>query len=178
MRGIVKAQAGPGLEFRTDLPMPEINADEVLLKIRCASICGTDLGIYDWGAWARRRMHVFPRIIGHETTGEIVAVGKNVRDRFVGQRVSCETHMWDGTCPHCLAGRRHVCQNMTLYGIQTDGAFAEYSKSAPTVPMCSTRRSPTNRAAFLSRWARAYTASRRRMSPEKQCWLRAVVRLA
>ena len=128
MRGIVKAAAGPGLEFRTDLPVPEIGEDEVLMKIRCASICGTDLGIYNWGDWARRRMTVFPRIIGHETTGEIVAVGSRVKDRFVGQRVSVETHMWDGTCPHCLAGRRHVCQNMTLYGIQTDGAFAEYSK--------------------------------------------------
>lgn len=128
MRGIVKAEAGPGLEFRTDLPVPEIEENEVLMKIRCASICGTDLGIYNWGDWAKRRMQVFPRIIGHETTGEIVAVGAAVKDRFVGQRVSVETHMWDGTCPHCLAGRRHVCQNMTLYGIQTDGAFAEYSK--------------------------------------------------
>ena len=128
MRGIVKAAAGTGLEYRTDLPVPQIGPDEVLMKIRCASICGTDLGIYDWGAWARKRMTVFPRIIGHETTGEIVAVGERVKDRFVGQRVSVETHMWDGTCPHCLAGRRHVCQNMTLYGIQTDGAFAEYSK--------------------------------------------------
>ena len=93
MRGIVKAAAGPGLEFRTDLPVPEIRDDEVLLKIRCASICGTDLGIYDWGAWAQRRITRFPRIIGHETTGEIVAVGKNVSDRFAGQRVSCETHI-------------------------------------------------------------------------------------
>lgn len=128
MRGIVKAAAGPGLEFRTDLPIPEIGDDEVLMKIRCASICGTDLGIYDWGDWARRRIKSFPRIVGHETTGEIVSVGKNVTDRFVGQRVSCETHIWDGTCPHCLAGRRHVCQNMTLFGIQLDGAFAEYAK--------------------------------------------------
>ena len=128
MRGIVKAAAGPGLEFRTDLPIPEIGDDEVLMKIRCASICGTDLGIYDWGDWARRRIKTFPRIVGHETTGEIVAVGKNVKDRFIGQRVSCETHIWDGTCPHCLAGRRHVCRNMTLFGIQLDGAFAEYAK--------------------------------------------------
>ena len=128
MRGIIKAAAGPGLEFRTDLPIPEIGDDEVLMKIRCASICGTDLGIYDWGDWARRRITSFPRIVGHETTGEIVAVGKNVKDRFIGQRVSCETHIWDGTCPHCLAGRRHVCRNMTLFGIQLDGAFAEYAK--------------------------------------------------
>ena len=55
-------------------------------------------------------------------------IGKNVKDRFVGQRVSVETHIWDGTCPHCRAGNRHICQHMTLYGIQTDGAFAEYSK--------------------------------------------------
>lgn len=128
MRGIIKAFAGPGLEFRTDLPIPEINEDEVLMKIRCASICGTDLGIYDWGAWSQKRIKTFPRIIGHETTGEIIAVGKNVKDRFVGQRVSCESHIWDGTCPHCLAGRRHVCRNMSLYGIIQDGAFAEYSK--------------------------------------------------
>ena len=129
MRGIIKAAAGPGLEFRTDLPIPQIGEDEVLMKIRCASICGTDLGIDAWGAWARKRMTVFPRIIGHETTGEIVAVGKNVKERFVGQRVSVESHIWCGKCPHCLAGRPHVCQNMTLFGIQTDGAFAEYAKA-------------------------------------------------
>ena len=99
MRGIVKAAAGPGLEFRTDLPIPEISDDEVLMKIRCASICGTDLGIYDWGDWARRRIKSFPRIVGHETTGEIVSVGKKGTDRFAGQRVSCETHICDGTCP-------------------------------------------------------------------------------
>ena len=128
MCGIVKAQAGPGLEYRTDLPVPEIGEDEVLLKIRCASICGTDLGILDWGDWARRRIRSFPRIVGHETTGEIVAAGAKVKDRFVGQRVSCESHIWDGTCPHCLAGRRHVCRNMSLFGIMQDGAFAEYAK--------------------------------------------------
>ena len=128
MRGIVKARAGKGLEFRTDLPIPVPGEDEVLMKIHCASICGTDLGIYDWGAWAQKRIKVFPRTIGHETTGEIVELGKNVKDRFVGQRVSVETHIWDGTCPHCRAGNRHICQHMTLYGIQTDGAFAEYSK--------------------------------------------------
>ena len=127
MRGIVKASAGKGLEFRTDLPIPVPGDDEVLMKIRCASICGTDLGIYDWGAWAQKRIKTFPRTIGHETTGEIVEIGKNVKDRFVGQRVSVETHIWDGTCPHCRAGNRHICQHMTLYGIQTDGAFAEYS---------------------------------------------------
>ena len=75
MRGIVKAAAGKGLEYRTDLPMPGIGDDEVLMKIRCASICGTDLGIDDWGAWARKRITSFPRIIGHETTAEIVEVG-------------------------------------------------------------------------------------------------------
>ena len=126
MRGIVKARAGKGLEFRTDLPIPVPGDNEVLMKIHCASICGTDLGIYDWGAWAQKRIKVFPRTIGHETTGEIVEVGKNVKDRSVGQRVSVETHIWDGTCPHCRAGNRHICQHMTLYGIQTDGAFAEY----------------------------------------------------
>ena len=86
MRGIIKAQAGPGLELRTDLPVPESGDDEVLLKVRCASICGTDLGIYDWGAWARKRITAFPRVIGHETTGEIVEVGKNVKE--IG-RASC-----------------------------------------------------------------------------------------
>ena len=128
MRGIIKAGPGPGLEFRDDLPVPEINRDEILMKVRCASICGTDLGIMDWSEWSRRRIRTFPRIIGHETTGEIVAVGKDVKDRFVGQRVSCESHIWDGTCPHCLAGNRHICLNMSLFGIMQDGAFAEYAK--------------------------------------------------
>ena len=128
MRGIIKTVPGPGLEYRDDLPIPEINQDEILMKVRCSSICGTDIGIYDWNDWSRRRIHTFPRVIGHETTGEIVKIGKNVKDRFVGQRVSCESHIWDGTCPHCLAGNRHICANMSLFGIMQDGAFAEYAK--------------------------------------------------
>ena len=128
MRGIIKTGPGPGLEYRDDLPIPEINQDEILMKVRCSSICGTDIGIYDWNDWSRRRIHTFPRVIGHETTGEIVKIGKNVKDRFVGQRVSCESHIWDGTCPHCLAGNRHICANMSLFGIMQDGAFAEYAK--------------------------------------------------
>lgn len=128
MCGIVKPGPGPGLEYRTDLPVPEINDDEVLLKVRCATICGTDLGIDAWNDWTRRRMKTFPRIVGHETTGEIIAVGSKVKDRKVGQRVSIETHIWCGHCPHCLAGRPHVCQNVSLYGVMQDGAFAEYTK--------------------------------------------------
>ena len=97
MRGIVKAGAGKGLEFRTDLPIPVLGDDEVLMKIRCASICGTDLGIYDWGPWAQKRIKTFPRTIGHETTGEIVEVGKNVNgSRW--RRIS-------GTEPARTAGR-------------------------------------------------------------------------
>lgn len=128
MRGLVKEAAGPGkFQYHTDLPIPQIGDDEVLIKVHCTAICGTDLHIMDWDKWSQSRV-VTPIIPGHETAGDIVAVGKNVRDRKVGDRVSCETHIPCGTCWFCRNGLSHICKNVKLFGVTENGAFAEYTK--------------------------------------------------
>ena len=117
MCGLVKEEAAPGkFVYRTDLPIPQIGDDDVLIKIHCTAVCGTDLHIMDWDKWSQARIHP-PMIPGHETAGDIVEVGKNVHDRKVGDRVSCETHIPCGTC--------WFCKN---FGATEDGAFAEYAK--------------------------------------------------
>lgn len=128
MCGLVKEVSGPGeLVYHTDLPVPEIGDDEVLLKVHCTAICGTDLHILEWDAWSQKRIKA-PVTLGHETAGEIVAVGKNVRDRKVGDRVSCESHIPCGTCWFCKNGMPHICKDVKLFGCTQNGAFAEYAK--------------------------------------------------
>ena len=128
MRGLVKETAGPGgFVLHTDLPIPEIGEDEVLLQVRCTAFCGTDLHIWEWDEWSRRRVKA-PFIPGHETVGVIVAAGEKVTDRRVGQRVSCETHIPCGECWFCQNGMPHICHNVKLFGVTQGGAFAEYAK--------------------------------------------------
>lgn len=128
MCGLVKETAAPGkFVYRTDLPIPQIGDDEVLIKVHCTAVCGTDLHIMDWDKWSQARIHP-PMIPGHETAGDIVEVGKNVHDRKVGDRVSCETHVPCGTCWFCKNGLSHICRNVKLFGATEDGAFAEYAK--------------------------------------------------
>lgn len=128
MRGLVKEVNGPGgFVYHTDLPVPEIGDDEVLIKVRCTAFCGTDMHILEWDEWSRRRVRA-PFIPGHETAGDIVAVGKNVTGRKVGDRVSCETHIPCGECWFCQNGMPHICKNVKLFGVTQDGAFAEYTK--------------------------------------------------
>src|SRR5437588_606209 len=107
MKAVVKARAEPGL-WLEDVPVPEVLGDDVLIRVRKASICGTDVHIYNWDEWAQRTIPV-PMVIGHEFVGEIVAVGSNVTDFFPGQIVSGEGHVTCGRCRNCLAGRRHLC---------------------------------------------------------------------
>lgn len=128
MRGLLKTAPQPGsFVYRTDLPIPQIGDDEVLIKVRCTALCGTDLHMIHWDDWSQ--VHVkTPLIPGHETAGDIVAVGKDVRDRKVGDRVSCETHIPCGTCWFCQNGMPHICKNVRLFGVNESGAFAEYTK--------------------------------------------------
>ena len=134
MRGLVKQSAAPGeFVFRDDLPVPEIGDDEVLIKVHCTAICGTDMHIIEWEDWSQK--HVQPPIIpGHGTAGDIVAVGRNVKDRKVGDRVSCESHIACGECYFCTHGLGQICKNVKLFGCSVDGAFAEYAK----IPAAST----------------------------------------
>jgi threonine 3-dehydrogenase len=124
MKALVKKEAAPGL-WLCDMPEPEIGINDVLVKVRKTSICGTDLHIYKWDAWAQRTIRQ-GMIVGHEFCGEIVAVGSNVHDFRPGDLVSGEGHLVCGRCRNCLAGRRHLCAHTRGIGVNTDGAFAEF----------------------------------------------------
>jgi threonine 3-dehydrogenase len=124
MKAIVKSKAEAGL-WLEDVPEPEIGINDVLIKIKKTGICGTDVHIYNWDAWAQSTIKV-PTILGHEIVGEIVEVGSNVNDFYAGDVVSVEGHLVCGRCRNCLAGRRYKCANTRGVGVNTDGGFAEY----------------------------------------------------
>src|SRR3954466_2882250 len=123
MKALVKVAAGAGLELR-DVPDPEFGINDVLIRVHKTGICGTDLHIYDWDAWAQQTIPV-PLVIGHEFVGEIVERGSNVSDFQVGDLVSGEGHVVCGRCRNCMAGRRHLCAHAIGLGVQRPGAFAE-----------------------------------------------------
>ncbi len=124
MRAVVKARPGPGLKLAM-VDVPTIGPRDVLIKVRAASICGTDLHIYRWDPWAQQRIHP-PIIIGHEFCGDVVAVGEEVHDVKVGDYVSAESHIVCGTCAYCRTGRGHLCPHTQIIGVDRDGAWAEY----------------------------------------------------
>ncbi len=124
MKALVKKRAEPGL-WLDDVPEPKIGINDVLIKVRRTAICGTDLHIYNWDAWAQKTIPV-PMVVGHEFVGEIVDVGSNVVDFEPGQIVSGEGHVVCGRCRNCMAGRRHLCANTSGIGVNRPGAFAEY----------------------------------------------------
>ena len=124
MKAIVKSKAEAGL-WLEDVPEPTIGINDVLIRVLKTGICGTDVHIWNWDAWAQSTIKI-PTILGHEIVGEIVEVGSNVSDFFVGDIVSVEGHLVCGRCRNCLAGRRYKCANTLGVGVQTDGGFAEY----------------------------------------------------
>jgi threonine 3-dehydrogenase len=124
MKALYKPSAGPGFEL-TDRPEPEAGTGEVKIRVLRTGICGTDLHIQSWDAWAAGAIDA-PLIAGHEFCGEVVAVGDGVRDVVPGDLVSGEGHVVCGTCRNCRAGRRHLCIHTSSIGVNRDGAFAEY----------------------------------------------------
>src|SRR5689334_18234002 len=124
MLAVVKPEAAPGADVR-QMPVPQIGPDDVLVKVKVASVCGTDLHIYNWDQWAQHRIKP-PLIPGHEFCGHVVAVGKDVTTVKEGDFVSAEMHVACGKCYQCRLGERHICQNVTIIGIDSNGAFAEY----------------------------------------------------
>ena len=124
MKALVKREARPGL-WLEDVPVPEIGINDVLIEILRTGICGTDLHIYNWDAWAQKTIPV-PLVVGHEFVGRIVEVGSNVKDFRPGEIVSGEGHVVCGRCRNCLAGRRHLCAETVGIGVNRPGAFAEY----------------------------------------------------
>ena len=124
MKALVKKHAEPGL-WLEEIPEPTIGINDVLIRVLRAGICGTDVHIYQWDAWAQKTIPV-PMAIGHEFVGEIVAVGSNVNDFHPGDIVSGEGHVVCGLCRNCMAGRRHLCANTHGVGVNRPGAFAQY----------------------------------------------------
>jgi threonine 3-dehydrogenase len=124
VRALVKSATGPGFALR-DVPQPAIRDNEVLIRVRRAGVCGTDVHIYDWDAWAQGRCHP-PFTVGHEFAGDVVQVGHLVTDVREGDRVTAEGHIVCGRCHLCRTGNAHVCPNTRIIGVDRDGCFADY----------------------------------------------------
>lgn len=124
MKAIVKSKPERGI-WMEEVPMPAVGPNNVLLKVKKAAICGTDLHIYKWDEWAQQTIKT-PLIIGHEYMGEVVEVGSEVTRVMVGERVTVEGHIACGFCRNCRRGRQHICDNTIGIGVTRDGGFAEY----------------------------------------------------
>jgi threonine 3-dehydrogenase len=124
VKALVKSRSERGL-WLEDVPEPEIGINDVKIRVLYTGICGTDLHIYEWDAWASATIKP-GLVIGHEFVGEVVAFGSNVTDLAVGQIVSGEGHVVCGRCRNCLAGRRHLCAHTMGVGVNRNGAFAEF----------------------------------------------------
>lgn len=125
MTALRKVKPLPGLVLDDDAPIPSIGQNDVLIAVRYAGICGTDRHIYDWDEWSSAR--VPPGIIvGHEFMGTVVATGEAVTSVSVGERVSGDGHIGDQRCEYCRTGRAHICENLSIIGVDRDGCFAPY----------------------------------------------------
>jgi threonine 3-dehydrogenase len=124
MQALVKKKREPGL-WLDEVPVPSVGINDVLIKIHKASICGTDVHIWNWDAWSQKTIPV-PMTVGHEFVGTVAALGNNVTDLEIGDVVSGEGHIVCGRCRNCLAGRRHLCYKTSGVGVNRPGAFAEY----------------------------------------------------
>lgn len=127
MKALIKTRAGPGITLREiDLPKPK--KGEVLFKVKCVAICGTDIHFYHWDSAVANFPVQFPLIPGHECSGEIVEVGEEAEGFSIGDPISVETHIFCGRCYQCNLGNLHNCQKMDVFGITYPGAFAEYAR--------------------------------------------------
>jgi threonine 3-dehydrogenase len=124
MKALCKLKPEPGI-WMTDIPVPDIGVNDVLVKIKKTAICGTDIHIYHWDEWAKATIPV-PMAVGHEFMGEIVALGDEVAGLKIGDRVSGEGHITCGHCRRCRAGEQHLCRNTIGIGVNRQGCFAEY----------------------------------------------------
>ena len=124
MKALVKRDRAQGLVLE-EIPIPKTGPNDVLVKIKKTSICGTDIHIYNWDEWAQKTIPT-PMVIGHEFVGVVEDIGSNVKDYAIGETVSGEGHVVCGLCRNCLAGRRHLCNKTSGIGVNRQGAFAEY----------------------------------------------------
>ncbi|MGD0383816.1 MAG: L-threonine 3-dehydrogenase [Thermoguttaceae bacterium] len=124
MKALVKSKPESGL-WLEDMPVPQIGINDVLIEVLRTGICGTDVHIYNWDAWAQKTIPI-PLVVGHEFVGRIVDMGGNVKDFRIGDVVSGEGHVVCGRCRNCMAGRRHLCMETLGIGVNRPGAYAEY----------------------------------------------------
>ena len=124
MKALVKSKPEPGFTL-TDVAVPELGHNDVLIRVEKAGVCGTDAHIYGWDQWAQNRIKP-PLVIGHEFMGRVAAVGSAVTSVAVGDRVSAEGHIADLTCVLCRTGQAHICERVKIIGVDRDGAFADY----------------------------------------------------
>ncbi|MDD3842898.1 MAG: L-threonine 3-dehydrogenase [Candidatus Izemoplasmatales bacterium] len=127
MMAAVKDRPVKGFSWVKKTISTELTEHEVLVKIMRASFCGTDSHIYEYNAWAQKRLKL-PLTVGHEFSGEIIKIGSKVTKVKIGDIVSAETHIVCGTCEFCLRGEGHVCENTKIIGVDIDGCFARYLK--------------------------------------------------
>jgi threonine 3-dehydrogenase len=153
MQAIVKEKRAPGLTVTT-VPKPAPGPGEVLIAVRHAGVCGTDLHIADWDPWAQGRIKP-PLVIGHEFAGEIVALGDGVTGLRKGQLVTAEGHIVCGHCLQCRTGNSHICKNTRIIGVDRDGAFAEYIVM-PTTNVLTLSGIPTEVGAIMDPMGNAF----------------------
>ena len=126
MKALMKTEGAPGAKIM-EVDVPEPGPRDVLIRIKAAAICGTDVHIYEWTPYAQARIKP-PMIFGHETCGEVVKVGSQVAGYKPGDLVAVETHIPCEECYQCRTGSQHICEKMAIIGVHTDGVFAEYAK--------------------------------------------------
>ena len=124
MRAVRKLGAGRGGAV-VDVPIPPVGSNEVLVRVEAASICGTDLHIWNWDDWSSARVRP-PITLGHEMAGTVVEVGAGMERTAVGDFVSAESHVTCGVCFQCRTGQAHMCPQTSILGVDRDGCFAEY----------------------------------------------------
>ena len=123
-----------------EVPVPRIGNNDLLVRIRKSAICGTDLHIAQWNAWAQHAGIRLPLVLGHEFCGEVVGVGNLAHALKPGDYVAGETHLPCGECYQCRNGLQHICKNLKLFGIHRNGCFAEYT----TIPAICARKIPAS----------------------------------
>lgn len=136
MKAIAKTRPAPGVEI-VEVPEPLIRPGHVKLRLEAASVCGTDLHIYQWDAWSASRIHP-PRIIGHEFCGTIVELGEGVTERAVGDFVSSESHIVPRSSEYLKRGLGHVAPETQILGVDVDGGFATFA----VIPVDNARPTP------------------------------------
>src|SRR4029077_1340980 len=149
MKALRKMQPARGLSFEK-ATVPGIGATDVLVRVRTASICGTDLHIYGWDRWSQGRIKP-PVTLGHEFCGVVERVGDEVSAVRAGDFVSAEMHVNCGHCRQCRIGEAHVCENLKIIGIDEDGAFAEFVKIPASNIIKLDASIPEHDALFLDR---------------------------